>query len=150
MNKIQPAPLGKEIREALGLRACSILHGRGNDWNTMNSVVFSIPAMTQSDLATICSPKNVTCSLVRVMGPTAEPLHFHTSYIVGLIVSGEGILLNRGIGNFDRSDVVSIGDIVVIPRGAPHVFTTRPEGRMEYIALEFSDREIDYQAHLPM
>lgn len=59
------------------------------------------------------------------------------------------MLHNRHPSSDNYEDPVSVGDLVVIPRGAPHVFSTELGGLMEYIALEFSDAEIDYQAHLP-
>src|ERR1017187_6196909 len=42
---------------------------------------------------------------------------------------------------------VNEGDIVVLPRGAYHVFRCAPGRKMEYIAFEFSDQQTDYQAH---
>lgn len=126
-----------------------MLHSAGNRWGTVNSEVLSIPALSLTVLAGACSPENLTCSIVRVAGPSNEPVHYHTSYIVGLVVRGEGILQHRAKGRETVHEKASAGDVVIIPRGAVHVFSTVEGGEMDYIAIEFSDQEIDYQAHLP-
>ena len=100
-------------------------------------------------MSSVCPPDNLTASVVRVSGPTGEPLHYHTSFVVGVVVHGRGVLHHRTSGGAQVDDIASEGDIVVIPRGAAHVFSTENGGSMDYIALEFSDQKIDYQAHLP-
>lgn len=135
------------IATYLPLDHCTILRARGQEWSTPNSLVASIPALTLGELATACRPANLTASIVKVAGPTPEPMHFHTSCIVGLVVRGSGTLLYRDGSGQDGREQVACGDVVIIPRGALHVFVTGASEAMDYIALEFSDRELDYQAH---
>ena len=53
----------------------------------------------------------------------------------------------KSVAYEDMSLPVRNGDVVVLPRGARHVFRCAKGQRMEYIALEFSDDKTDYQAH---
>ena len=57
-------------------------------------------------------------------------------------VPGVGVKAHEEMGF-----ALTAGDVVVLPRGAFHVFRCFTNGRMEYIALEFSDYQTDYQAH---
>jgi oxalate decarboxylase/phosphoglucose isomerase-like protein (cupin superfamily) len=136
-----------DVADYLSLCHCTVLRGRGQEWATPNSVVASIPALTLEILSSACLPKNLTASIVKVAGPTHEPMHFHTSYIVGLVVAGSGSLLSQDASGQEARERVISGDVVIIPRGALHVFVTEAEEAMDYIALEFSDGELDYQAH---
>ena len=139
--------LSTELVSALRGTKCSIFPGRGREWRTPNSTVASIPALALADLASVCDVLNLTMSIVRVNGMTHEGLHYHSSNIIGLIVSGGGDLRYELAEGSDTKRGVVEGDLVVIPRGAYHVFETQAGSAMDYIAFEFSDAELDYQAH---
>jgi oxalate decarboxylase/phosphoglucose isomerase-like protein (cupin superfamily) len=126
---------------------CQVCPGAAHSWETDNSIVMSIAELTTKALAVACIPEWMTASIVRVSGPTVHPLHFHTSYVIGVVVHGLGTLHMRNEAGDDVEKEVRNGDIVYIPRGAFHVFSTEPGGSMDYVAFEFSDRPIDYQAH---
>jgi quercetin dioxygenase-like cupin family protein len=138
---------GVTIADYLSLRHCTVLKGRGQAWTTPNSLVASVPALSLGALSTACPPSNLTTSIVKVAGPTHEPMHFHTSFIVGLVVTGSGILRFQNAARREAAERVECGDVIIIPRGALHVFITADAETMDYIALEFSDKELDYQAH---
>lgn len=135
------------ICSALRRPNCTIINGAAVSWGTVNSRVFAVPAMAVADIEKISRCRALACNLVKVDGETPEGLHFHTSFLVASITSGPGTLH----ANTDRGELVSHsvreGDVIVIPRGALHVFSTQSGNPMEYIALEFADGEIDYQAH---
>lgn len=142
------AALPSKIIESLGNPQATVFIGAAMQWDTPNSLVLSVPALATAELQSICDPNNLSTSLVRVSGPTTEPLHFHTSNIVGVAVRGEGTFYCATVDGEECTQRVTAGDIVVIPRGALHVFTTESGGLLEYVALEFSAGKIDYQAHL--
>lgn len=86
---------------------------------------------------------NCTSSLVTINGPSDEPPHFHLSHVLGIVVSGTGVVRD---GESRRKKVID-GDLVVIPKGVLHYFETAQGEELKWIALEFNDGEIDYQKH---
>ena len=134
--------------ELFSLDECTVLRASSHDWTSANSRVFSTPVV---DVMQVFSAQRVEigASIVCIAGECGEPLHFHLSHLVGLVVRGGGWLCIPAPG--DRTSVarvaVSVGDAVVIPRGALHLFECDPTGFLDYIALEVSDRPIDYQKH---
>lgn len=137
------------LKLALALRrpTCSVFRAAGQKWETPNSSVASVPGLGFPALKAACDPRNFTVSIVRVSGPTPEPLHYHISHIVGLVVSGRGELRYESEDGSESTFEANEGDLVVIPKGAYHVFETKCGSPMEYIAFEFSEAELDYQAH---
>lgn len=139
MNSTPPSP--ELIADLLRRASCAVIPEAGRVVIMSNSEVRSAPPVRVSavfpDVAS-----NVTASLVLVSGRTDEAPHYHTSHLIGAIVNGRGQLRTP-----EGCHSVSPGDIVVIPRGALHVFEAETEQPMSYIAYEVSDAEIDYQKH---
>ena len=139
--------LGLAIAEALQATRCTVFPGAGRRWRTPNSKVMSVPSLPMAAFACVCDVRNATTSIVRVSGTTPESLHYHTSHVIGLAVGGVGLLRTVSAAGSEESRPIESGDIVVIPKGALHVFESPESGSMEYIAFEFSDGALDYQAH---
>ena len=115
-------------------------------WSSANSDVVSLPSFDFKRIFGKLPQRNLACSLVSISGPTDEDLHFHTSDVIGLVTKGRGRLRHIEAGKCQATDVV-VGDICVIPSRVLHLFDTEPGGLIEYIALEASSHEIDYQKH---
>lgn len=135
------------IEELFSRKECEVLKSSQHEWNSGNSTVSSTPPV---DLAGIFGSSHIEvgASVVRIVGESGEPLHFHSSHLVGLVVRGSGWLCrpNEQDGGISRR-ATARGDVVIIPRGALHLFECDRDGELEYIALEFSDGPIDYQKH---
>jgi quercetin dioxygenase-like cupin family protein len=131
---------------------CTLIHGKSRKWESSNSTVFSCPALDLNGVFARESRLEAGASLVSIDGEADEDLHFHTSHLLGTVVRGEGFLCvptdlaNAQAGRISRIPVQP-GDVVVIPRGALHIFQCEVGKRLEYIALEVSDSPIDYQKH---
>ena len=145
-----PAAIKESLGELFRHKRCVVFKEAGRAQKTGNSVLVSSPVVDILQVLNNASWIEATVSSVAIKGTSNEPLHYHTSHLIGLVVSGEGYLLiskenveNDGI---DRVPV-TVGDVIVIPRGAYHIFECDPTGELDYIALEFSDEAIDYQKH---
>jgi quercetin dioxygenase-like cupin family protein len=131
---------------ALGTDHCSLFKGAALQWNSANSKVLSMPALRLSD--TQGSLVETGASIVCIAGPSNEPLHYHSSHLVGVVTRGSGWLCVPGLDKAVPARLpVSSGDVVVIPKGALHLFDCDPDTEMDYVALEVSDGPIDYQKH---
>lgn len=75
-----------------------------------------------------------------------EPLHYHTSNIIGVVIEGCGKFRYEHCAN-EINSLVKAGDVVLIPKDAFHVFECSSNESMKYIGLEFANSEIDYQMH---
>jgi len=146
--------IDKHIISELFLRKdCAVFKSGGHEWWSSNSTVLSTPIV---QLFGMFASDNVElgASIVRISGESGEPLHFHSSHLVGLVIRGEGWLCLPALtGGAPLSNVnvrrvrVQQGDIAIIPRGALHLFECNSTAEMDYLAVEFSDCPIDYQKH---
>jgi quercetin dioxygenase-like cupin family protein len=141
------------ISELLSRKDCAVLKDGGHEWRSSNSTVLSTPVV---ELLGMFASENLElgASIVRISGESGEPLHFHSSHLVGLVIRGQGWLClpgfvnNASVGEADvRRVAVQLGDVAVIPRGALHLFECAHSSELDYLAVEFSDRPIDYQKH---
>lgn len=135
-----------DFHTLLSLSHCTVLPHLAFAWGTGNSVVVSVPTLSVVPLFPMAPELNVTASLVSIQGDSPEPLHFHTSHLMGLVVRGSGDFRWEVEGE-ERTAEVCTGDVVIIPRGALHFFNCLPGGSLDYVALEVSDGPIDYQKH---
>lgn len=131
------------IAELLKLKKCTILKKWPRSTDAGNSVVTSAPPLKLDGVFSDLSKVEITTSLVQIKGPSDEPLHFHSSHLVGLVVRGHGYMRTDDW----ESAYVKQGDVVVIPRGVNHYFTCESGTEMDYISYEISDTPIDYQKH---
>src|SRR5437763_1845271 len=72
-----------------------VLKQVGRVARTGNSVLRSIPEINAPEAFFKRGSCNIASSLVEIFGPTDEPLHFHSSHLVGLVVAGEGYFRYR-------------------------------------------------------
>jgi mannose-6-phosphate isomerase-like protein (cupin superfamily) len=124
---------------------CVAIKSFATSWSTGNSVVNSAPIVNLAGMFPDLSKVNVTASIVHIEGVDDEEVHYHTSHVIGYVVSGEGQFMVSRDPAFPILDIVA-GDVVIIPRGAMHYFVSST--KMDWIALEISDLPIDYQKHL--
>ena len=134
-----------DIKEFLGEMRCTAIKNFATSWSTGNSVVSSAPIVNLTGVFPDLGKTNITASLVHIEGVDDEDVHYHTSHVIGYVVSGEGKFM---VSREKDSPIfgISAGDVVVIPRGAMHYFIS--ETKMDWIGLEISDLPIDYQKHL--
>lgn len=129
---------------------CAVYKRAALLWRDGNSAVTSSPAVDLLRLFKAAGRVEVAVNFVSIQGACGEPLHYHTAHLIGVVVRGGGYLLT-GKGENKQGEVdmtpVAVGDLVVIPRGAYHIFECKPSGGLDYVALEFSDAAIDYQKH---
>ena len=137
------------LREILETGTCAVYKNAANTWKTANSTVTSSPIVDVWHIFEGTRAANVAVNIVSIRGTSGEPLHYHTSHLIGVVVKGDGML--RSATDKRESNLkdwqVAAGDVILIPRGAYHMFECEPSGNLDYIALEFSDHEIDYQKH---
>ena len=126
---------------------CTFFESKIHSWISENSEVLSLPYINFVKFKNSFGFKNMSCSIVSIEGPSDEDLHYHTSWIIALAVKGRGIFEYKNPTNETQSRSVEKGDILVLPKGIYHLFQTDGQA-FEYIAFEFSDKEIDYQKHL--
>ncbi len=134
------------ITAALQANYCTLICEYSQSWNTENSIVTSLPIIDLMQVFNDSLLKLATASVVEINGPLPErePVHYHLSHVIGMVFEGRGKL----IAHLDGEAVsVNPGDLVIIPRGAMHFFETEEGGIMKWIAMELSDRPIDYQKH---
>lgn len=145
--------LRAHIKDILERTECVVYKGVANIWEAGNSTVTSSPAIDIFNIFSSTERIEVAVNLVSVQDISEEPLHYHSSHLIGVIVRGKGVLLTSKINNRQEAiekTAVSVGDVVVIPRGANHIFQCNYSEELHYIALEFSDKAIDYQKHWKM
>jgi quercetin dioxygenase-like cupin family protein len=126
---------------------CSVLRDVTHVDESSISIVTSSPVINLRGMFSSETAIEIGVSLVKVLRKSAEPLHFHSSHIVGIVTVGTGYLRVPGPDDKEQQFEVRTGDIVVIPRGAPHMFECEGETTLEYVAMELSDQPIDYQKH---
>lgn len=126
---------------------CHFWSGSRLIWKSTNSQVVSLPSFDFRSLFEGLPYRNIACSLVAISGPTDENLHFHTSDVIGLVTKGAGRLRHAVGSAAATATEVTAGDICFIPNRVLHLFDTEYRGELEYIALEMSAVDIDYQKH---
>lgn len=108
----------------------------------LNSHVYSIPALRFNNFI-----GELTINNIVVTGVLNEPLHYHKTNIIALVTYGRGrifsFLEKEGLR---KSDDISIGDIVIIPKGILHAFESNLNETATYAVLEMGEH-IDYQKH---
>ena len=141
----------RRIEGSFRAKRCTVFQSTAIRSTTGNSVLESLPNVMVHALFPETRDVRATCSLVRIKGVSGESLHYHSSHLVGLVVRGRGWLLVPGddASGSHRRLAVTKGDVVVVPRRVLHLFECRPREVLEYLALEFSDEDIDYQKHFP-
>lgn len=127
--------------------SCSIINNELNKWESTNSTVTSSPIIHLNELFGENTNIQTATSLVSIKGYSGEPLHYHTSHVLGIVIKGKGWLRILGENQQKENLTVGEGDIAIIPRGVLHSFECEPSSIIEYIALEVSDTAIDYQKH---
>ena len=147
-QNLQDCP-SSELRftDLLRLKDCTVIKEASLTWSSANSIVRSSPITDLSQLFSLSCQINCAVSLVSIHGASGEPLHYHTSHLIGLVVRGSGWLLTTKNSELEHQKQVGLGDVIVIPKGVYHIFECDPAGAMDYIALEVSDGIIDYQKH---
>ena len=138
------------VEKALNQATCTIIKNSANKWSEGNSSVTSSPIVDINKLFSQDQITKIAVNFVSIKGKSEEPLHYHTAHLVGVILKGEGFLLassEANSGSIEKQPVTE-GDVIIIPRNIYHFFEPLlDKGEIEYIALEFSDKNIDYQKH---
>lgn len=134
------------IKALLEKKECIFWVASSEKWSTANSTVDSSPVIRIAEIYRDIGDVEVAISLVDVSPVTGEPLHYHASHVVGVVIEGEASFRYQKAGKEVRVKVVR-GDVVLVPEGAYHVFECSLGQHMKYMALEFADKEIDYQQH---
>jgi oxalate decarboxylase/phosphoglucose isomerase-like protein (cupin superfamily) len=145
---LQRSPDG--LSRMLAAGACVVYKNAANTWKTANSTVTSSPIIDVLQIFNgTKAAANVAVNFVSIRGTICEPLHYHTSHLIGVVIHGDGVL--KSATDEKESNLrelqVGAGDVILIPRGAYHIFDCEASGGLDYIALEFSDHDIDYQKH---
>lgn len=148
---LSPTEMGNWLRYALDdASGCHFRQAATKAWSSENSEVISLPAFDFTQLFAGRPNQNIACSLVSISGHSSEPLHFHTSNVVGIMTKGSGTLKHKAANSAKEVHTeVSLGDVMFIPVRILHSFETPIGGLLEYIAFEISEAPIDYQKHLP-
>ena len=135
------------ILEAIRTGECALFKKATLEQDTHSSKVYSLPSLPVLQLFNCDRPINTSTNFMVISGGLDEALHYHTSHVFGFVVRGEGVfcLRKKGVKRETRLPVSS-GDLVVIPRGALHLFECE-KGQLEVVTLEVSDRDLDYQSH---
>ncbi len=141
----------EDIIKHLLLPHCSFIRNGASVQSPGNSIVYCSQWFPFVETAKACFPDSDINSIklgvnfVSIRGENApdEGLHIHLSMIVGIIVEGQGIIHYEKDGKV-ITDHVSQGDVVFVPRNAPHTFEGAPE--VKYSLVEFGP-DIDYQKH---
>lgn len=127
---------------------CHFLGNLGLIWESDNSRVTSLPYFDVRELLPDLKIMNLACSLVTISGESNEDLHFHTSTVIAIATTGQGTFTHKHMGDDTlQRRVVVRGDVMIIPKSVLHLFHTEKQELLEYISLEVSDQEIDYQKH---
>jgi mannose-6-phosphate isomerase-like protein (cupin superfamily) len=134
------------ISTSLEENFCTLVRGFSESWTTDNSRVTSLPVLNLLNVFKDADVQLATASVVEINGPLPEDegVHYHLSHVVGMVFEGVGSIISHVEG---ESVEVHEGDLVIIPRGVMHFFTSTPGHVMRWVAMEVSDRPIDYQKH---
>jgi quercetin dioxygenase-like cupin family protein len=125
---------------------CYLWKGSSEFWSTENSNVESSPVLLLEEVFRNIGGVRVAVSYVDVLPKIGEPLHYHISTVIGIVVAGKAVFRFRRKGEEEMIDVEK-GDVFLIPKYAYHVFECAGEQSMQYVGLEFADQDIDYQRH---
>jgi mannose-6-phosphate isomerase-like protein (cupin superfamily) len=127
------------LNQLLRQTNCAVLKDCSFTWVTPESKVTSSPIIEILDVLDAPANVSVAVSFVSITESNKSELHYHDSYSIGVIVSGSGALVVPKQSNGLRRMPLTVGDVVAIPHGALHVLECDPNGRLDFIALEFCD-----------
>ncbi len=152
----------EQILSALHLKTCCVIKGATISESPGNSHVMALkeaidyPFLIEclSDFSKLSGKERVISifdmkfglNSVEINGsePPDEQLHVHLSHIIAFIAKGSGILRHKTADGIEHQTNAEKGDVVIVPRSAPHYFTGSPS--LTYVGIEFGD-VIDYQKH---
>lgn len=129
----------EDAYRALKDNVCKVITNPSSAYQAGNSLLVCGPQMRTDELFGK-APCYTAISLVCIVGSEHEPLHTHTSHVITWIVAGKGWLLTPA-----TQLIATPGNLVVIPRGAPHCFNCPIGGEVLLAGMELSDQELDYQ-----
>lgn len=140
-----------DVKNQILLPYCSIIKSAVDVRNDSNSVVHCSQWFPFKEMAEECFPNSlyedikIGVNFVEIEGniPSGEELHVHISMMIGIVVFGKGIMLYEK-DSVQLTEEVEAGDMIFVPRNAPHYFEGLPTIR--YSAIEFGPL-IDYQKH---
>ncbi len=139
----------EEIKKALLSKECSHFRDFIQAWKSENSTVISTPKIVLSSVLGNSSAAETALNIIHITGPTTEDLHYHTSAVVGIILSGRG-WFEKGMSKH-RSEcervLAKTGDVIVIPKDAYHLFNCDEGDEIVVASVEISDKPLDYQRH---
>jgi mannose-6-phosphate isomerase-like protein (cupin superfamily) len=141
----------KQIKEHLLLPYSSFIKDAVRVEEVGNSVVFCSQWFPIFEIAKACYPKvplediKIGINYVHIEGelPEGEEMHVHISFLVGICVEGQGVLIYEKDGKTLEA-FVEQGDMIFVPRNTLHYFIGEPF--IKYSAMEFGP-VIDYQKH---
>lgn len=152
----------EKILETLHAKTCCVISGGTISESPGNSNVMALKDAIDYVFLEACLPDfsrlagkertlkvtdlkfGLNCVEINGVEPPNESLHVHLSHIIAFVAKGSGILRHMTPAGKELEAVAKEGDIVVVPRSAPHYFTGSPS--LTYVGLEFGD-VIDYQKH---
>jgi mannose-6-phosphate isomerase-like protein (cupin superfamily) len=130
------------LNQLLRQTKCAVLKDCSFTWVTSESKVTSSPIIEILDVLDAPANVSVMVSFVSITESNKSELHYHDTHSIGVIVSGSGTLVVPKQG-YTRDRLrrmpLTVGDVVAIPRGALHVLECDPNGRLDFIALDFCD-----------
>jgi mannose-6-phosphate isomerase-like protein (cupin superfamily) len=131
-----------DIAKLLQLNKCTVLSKITEAVKDGNSEFVSLPALNLNNLFTENSSLEFSANFVKIDGNQNEPVHYHISHVVGVILEGDAYL-KTDQGQFP----VSKGDVVVVPKNVNHEFICEDGKQMIYMAYEIADRQLDFKKH---
>ena len=142
-----------QFQEQILLPYCSLLRSAVDVRNDSNSIIHCSQWFPFKEIATACFPNvpyediKIGINFVEIDGniPSSEELHIHISMLIAIVVFGKGLMLYEKDG-IQLSEEAEAGDMIFVPRNAPHYFEGLP--KIKYAAIEFGPL-IDYQKHHP-
>lgn len=142
------------IKQALAMPYASIIRDNYVEWESKsnNSTMISTPKFSLTEVVNqfFGDDVNVECNVnaIYVDGPIdpEEKPHYHDSWVVGIIQKGDGKFIYEKLPKTEFiTESVGKGDIIVIPKGAKHVFEADD---LLYAAFEFGkEGDVHYQRH---
>lgn len=130
---------------------CTVLDAAGYVWQSHESKVMSSPIIELLRIFDRSSEIEMAVSFISITGKHDEGVHYHDSHLIGMVVSGQGSVVVPDEGNLKGSVKrlpLKAGDVVTIPPGAFHVLECEPNGKLDFVALEFCDSASGYHITL--
>lgn len=134
--------MNKDIASLLKLNTCTVLPGIAAATKDGNSEFVSLPPLKVSTVFDNSPNLELSANFVHILGNNNEPVHYHISHVVGVILKGSAYLKT------DEGVVpVAKGDVVVVPQGVHHEFICDEDKEMDYMAYEVADTTLDFLKH---